>query len=50
MQVQAMLVDNTMATIKTCHMLNPAILLPTEIGSLEHDCLDTIVVWLLSRV
>ena len=29
-QLQAMLLDNPVATIKTCHMLNPATLLPTE--------------------
>ena len=37
-----MLLDNTVATIKTCHMLNPATLLPTEMGPLEHDCIETI--------
>ena len=29
-------------TIKLWHMLNPATLLPTEVGSLQHDCIETI--------
>ena len=35
-EVQAMLLDNPVATIKTCHMINPVILLPMEIEPLEH--------------
>ena len=34
--------DNPVVTIKTCHTLNPATLLPTETGSLERDCVETI--------
>ena len=41
-QVQAMLLDNPVAGIETCHMLKSASLLPTETGSLEHDCIETI--------
>ena len=36
-----MLLDNPVAAIKTCHMLNPTTLLPIEMGSLEHDCIET---------
>ena len=35
-----MLLDNPVATTKTCHSLNPAILLPTEIGALKHGCVE----------
>ena len=41
-QVQAMLLDNPLATIKNCHTLNPATLLPAEMGPLECDCIETI--------
>ena len=37
-----MLLDNPVATIKTCHTLNPATLLPREKGALKHDCIETI--------
>ena len=40
-QVQTMLLDNPVAIIITCHALNPATLIPTEMGSLEHDCIET---------
>ena len=39
-QVQAMLSD-PVATIKTCHTLNPATLLPTEMGFLEQDRIES---------
>ena len=42
MQVQPGLLDSPVATIKTCYMLNPATLLPTERGPLEHDSVETI--------
>ena len=32
--------DNPVATIKTCHTLNPATTIPT--GLLEHNCTETI--------
>ena len=41
-QVQAMLLDKPVATIKTCHTLNPATLLPTEMRTLVHECTETI--------
>ena len=34
--------DHPMATIKTCNMLNPAALLSTEMGALEHNGTETI--------
>ena len=30
-----------MVTVKTCHTLNSAILLPTETVPLKHDCIET---------
>ena len=36
-----MLLDNSVATIKNCHTVNPATLLPTKMGLLEHDCMET---------
>lgn len=41
-QAQALLLDNPVATIKTCHVLHSATLLPTEMGSLEHDYIEII--------
>ena len=41
-QVQTMLLDSPVASTKTFHMLNPATLLPTETGPLEHDRIKTI--------
>lgn len=41
-QTQALLLDNPVATIKTCHILHSATLLPTEMGSLEHDYIEII--------
>ena len=36
-----MLLDNPVAAIKTCHRLNPTTLLPTEMGTLEYDHIET---------
>ena len=33
--------DHPVATTKTCHTPNPATLLPTETGPLEHDRIET---------
>ena len=38
-QVQVMLLDNPVVTVKICHTL---ILPPTETGPLEHDYMETI--------
>lgn len=40
-QGQAMLLVQPSVSIKTCHMLNSATLLPTEMGFLEYDCTET---------
>ena len=37
-----MLCENPMSTIKTYHVLNSTTLLPTEMGPLEYDCIETI--------
>ena len=37
-----MVLDNPVLTTKTCHILDPTTLLPTEMGPLEHSCIETI--------
>ena len=39
-QVHTTFLDDPGATIKTCHMLNPASMIPT--GLLQHNCTETI--------
>lgn len=41
-QVQALLLDNPVVTIKACFTPNPPTLLPTEMEPLVHDCTETI--------
>lgn len=38
--IQAMLLNNPVVTVKTCHILNPATLFPIELGDLEHNCIE----------
>ena len=42
-----MLLENPVSTIKTCHVLNSTTLLPTEMGPLEYDCTETMLLLLL---
>ena len=41
-QVQALLLDYPVVTIKACGTLNPPTLLPTDMEPLVHDCTETI--------
>lgn len=47
--IQAMLLNNPVVTIKTCHILNPTTLFPIELGDLEHNCIEntnaTYLIW-----